>query len=152
MNAPEHPHPGRRRTEATLAVVMLPEDANPDGFVHGGAIMKLADTAAGVCAARYARTRVATVAIERMTFISPAQIGDVITVHARLVRVGRTSMTIDIEVYAEGRMNEEPRKTSDGRFIFVSLDNIGRPTPAPPLDPPLAEGAEPVSPSGPSGA
>src|SRR5438105_14416597 len=115
-----------RRTEATLAMVMLPEDANPDGFVHGGAIMKLADTAAGVCAARYARCRVATVAVENMTFISPAQIGDVITVHARLVRVGRTSMTIAITVHAEGRLSEQPRQTSAGRFTFVALDASGR--------------------------
>src|SRR5262245_49931578 len=89
MSGRETNAPPPRPTEATLAMVMLPEDANPDGFVHGGAIMKLADTTAGVCAARYARCRVATVAVENMTFISPAQIGDVITVHARLVRVGR---------------------------------------------------------------
>src|SRR5690349_6536231 len=108
----------RAATEAVLAQVMLPEDANPDGFVHGGAIMKLADTASGVCATRYARCRVATVAVQEMTFISPAQIGDVITVKARLVRVGRTSMTIDIEVLAEGRMSENARQTSTGRFIF----------------------------------
>jgi uncharacterized protein (TIGR00369 family) len=123
----------RAASEAVLAQVMLPEDANPDGFVHGGAIMKLADTTAGVCASRYARCRVATVAVQNMTFISPAQIGDVITVHARLVRVGRTSMTIDIEVQAEGRMNENVRQTSTGRFIFVAMDAEGRPTPVPPL-------------------
>lgn len=123
----------RPPTEAILAQVMLPEDANPDGFVHGGAIMKLADTASGVCATRYARCRVATVAVENMTFISPAQIGDVITVHARLVRVGRTSMTIDITVQAEGRMSENSRQTSTGRFIFVALDCDGHPTPVPPL-------------------
>src|SRR3954468_17592130 len=110
MAPTDTPRGPRPPTEATLAQVMLPEDANPDGFVHGGAIMKLADTAAGVCASRYARCRVATVAVEHMTFISPAQIGDVITVHARLVRVGRTSLTIDIEVCAEGRMDEEARQ------------------------------------------
>ena len=139
MSQSLRPHEPGHPTEATLAVVMLPEDANPDGYVHGGAIMKLADTAAGVCAARYARCRVATVAVENMTFISPAQIGDVITVHARLVRVGRTSMTIDIEVCAEGRMHEEARQTSTGRFTFVALDSIGRPTPVPPLRPPGAD-------------
>jgi acyl-CoA thioesterase YciA len=133
MSQTYRPHEPGHPTEATLAVVMLPEDANPDGFVHGGAIMKLADTAAGVCAARYARCRVATVAVENMTFLSPAQIGDVITVHARLVRVGRTSMTIEVEVCAEGRMYEQVRQTSTGRFTFVALDSIGRPTPVPPL-------------------
>ncbi len=133
MTATEHAVAPRAATEAILAQVMLPEDANPDGFVHGGAIMKLADTASGVCAARYARCRVATVAVHNMTFISPAEIGDVITVHARLVGVGRTSMTIEIDVQAEGRMSENPRQTSTGRFIFVALDREGHPTPLPPL-------------------
>jgi uncharacterized protein (TIGR00369 family) len=141
MTATEQTAAPRAATEAVLAQMMLPEDANPDGFVHGGAIMKLADTAAGICAARYARCRVATVAVQEMTFISPAQIGDVITVRARLVRVGRTSMTIEIEVQAEGRMSENVRQTSTGRFIFVAMDREGHPTPVPPLLIPPADGA-----------
>jgi acyl-CoA thioesterase YciA len=141
MTATEQTAAPRAATEAVLAQMMLPEDANPDGFVHGGAIMKLADTAAGICAARYARCRVATVAVQEMTFISPAQIGDVITVRARLVRVGRTSMTIEIEVQAEGRMSENVRQTSTGRFIFVAMDHEGRPTPVPPLLIPPLDGA-----------
>ena len=81
-----------------------------------------------------------------MTFISPAQIGDVITVQARLVRVGRTSMTIDIEVLAEGRMSENARQTSTGRFIFVALDAAGHPTPVPPLLGPRRGTTEPAPP------
>ena len=123
----------RAATAAVLAQVMLPEDANPDGNVPGGAIMKLSDTAAGVCAARYARGRVATVAVENITFISPAQIGDVVTVRAHLIRVGRTSMTIDVTVEGEGRMSDNARQISAGRFHFVALDSSGRPTPVPPL-------------------
>ena len=73
---------------ATLAYQMLPEDANSQGYVHGGSVTKLADTAAGVCAARHARSRVATVAITNMTFTAPVKIGALVTVEARLVGVG----------------------------------------------------------------
>src|SRR5205814_410555 len=75
--------------------------ANPQGFVHGGSVTKLADTAAGVCAARHARCRVATVLIKEMTFTAPVKIGALVTINAKLVGVGRTSMQIDVEVWAE---------------------------------------------------
>src|SRR5215212_1013561 len=123
------------RAHATLAYQMLPEDANSQGFVHGGAVTKLADTAAGVCAARHARSRVATVAIQNMTFEAPVKIGALVTAEARIVAVGRTSMQIDVEVWAEEITSGERVLSSTGRFVFVALDGDGRPTPVPPLDP-----------------
>ncbi len=123
------------RAEATLAYQMLPEDANSQGFVHGGSVTKLADTAAGVCAARHARCRVATVLIKEMTFNAPVKIGALVTVNARLVGVGRTSMQIDVEVWAEEITSGERVLTSTGRFVFVALDDEGRATPVPPLEP-----------------
>lgn len=119
---------------ATLSYQMLPGDANSQGYVHGGSVVKLADTAAGVCAARHARCRVATVAITGMTFTSPVKIGALVTVEARLVGVGRTSMQIDVEVWAEEITSGERVLTSTGRFVFVALDDEGRPTPVPPLE------------------
>ena len=120
---------------ATLAYQMLPEDANSQGYVHGGSVTKLADTAAGVCAARHARSRVATVAITNMTFTEPVKIGALVTVEARLVGVGRTSMQIDVEVWAEEITSGERALTSTGRFVFVALDENDRPRPVPPLEP-----------------
>jgi acyl-CoA thioesterase YciA len=119
---------------ATLAYQMLPEDANSQGYVHGGAVTKLADTAAGVCAARHARCRVATVAITNMTFNAPVKIGALVTVEARLVGVGRTSMQIDVEVWAEEITSGERVLSSTGRFVFVALGADDRPTPVPPLE------------------
>jgi uncharacterized protein (TIGR00369 family) len=134
---PEHPVPRREpvpRAQATLAYQMLPEDANPQGYVHGGSVTKLADTAAGVCAARHARCRVATVLIKEMTFTAPVTIGSLVTVNAKLVGVGRTSMQIDVEVWAEEIRSGERVLTSTGRFVFVAIGEDGRPTPVPPLD------------------
>lgn len=129
---PKQPVP---HAHATLAYQMLPEDANSQGFVHGGAVTKLADTAAGVCAARHARCRVATVAISNMTFNAPVKIGALVTVEAHLVAVGRTSMQIDVQVWAEEITSGERVLSSTGRFVFVALDEAGRPTPVPPLEP-----------------
>ncbi|MDQ2807264.1 MAG: acyl-CoA thioesterase [Chloroflexota bacterium] len=123
------------RAEATLAYQMLPEDANSQGFVHGGSVTKLADTAAGVCAARHARCRVATVLIKEMTFNAPVKIGALVTVHARLVGVGRTSMQIDVAVWAEEITSGERVLTSTGRFVFVAIGEDGRATPVPPMEP-----------------
>ena len=133
---PHHPlvHEPVPRARATVIYQMLPEDANSQGFVHGGAVTKLADTAAGVCAARHARCRVATVAIQEMTFNAPVKIGALVTVEARLVGVGRTSMQIDVEVWAEEITSGERVLTSTGRFVFVALDGDGRPKAVPPLD------------------
>jgi uncharacterized protein (TIGR00369 family) len=129
---PRQPVPHAR---ATLAYQMLPEDANSQGFVHGGAVTKLADTAAGVCAARHARMRVATVAIQNMTFDAPVKIGALVTAEARLVSVGRTSMHIDVEIWAEEIASGERVLTSTGRFVFVALDADGHATPVPPMEP-----------------
>jgi len=126
------------RAEATLAYQMLPEDANSQGFVHGGSVTKLADTAAGVCAARHARCRVATVLIKEMTFTAPVKIGALVTVNARLVGVGRTSMQIDVEVWAEEITSGERELTSTGRFVFVAIGEDGRATAVPPMEPPDA--------------
>jgi acyl-CoA thioesterase YciA len=123
------------RNRATLAYQMLPEDANPQGYVHGGSITKLADTAAGVCAARHARCRVATVAITNMTFTAPVKIGSLVTVEARLVGVGRSSMQIDVEVWAEDISSGASTLTSTGRFVFVAMDEHERPVAVPPFDP-----------------
>src|SRR5688572_32859163 len=79
-------------TAVTLAQVMLPGDANPSGNVHGGTLMKLADTAGGICACRHTRTRIVTVVMDSMTFERPVYVGDLVTVHARVTWVGRTSV------------------------------------------------------------
>jgi uncharacterized protein (TIGR00369 family) len=86
--------------ELTLAQVMLPEDANPRGNVHGGTLMKLADTAGGVCATRHARCPVVTAVIDSMTFEQPVYVGNLVVLHAVLTWTGRTSLETEVTIHA----------------------------------------------------
>lgn len=118
---------------------MMPDDANPWGHVHGGAVMKLVDEAAGSAAMRHARSRVATVAIDYMSFLHPVYVGDLVTVKASVNAVGRTSMEVGVRVEAENMMTGETWHTSSAYVVMVALDESSRPIFVPPL---LAETAQ----------
>jgi uncharacterized protein (TIGR00369 family) len=120
--------------ELTLAQVMLPEDANPRGNVHGGALMKLADTAGGVCAMRHTRKRVVTVVMDSMTFEQPVYVGDLVIVHARITWTGRTSIETEVSVDVEHVLTGEMRHISMAYFVYVATDDHGRPTPVAPFE------------------
>lgn len=132
----EHP-PAQIRTarhsSTTLAQLMLPHEANPAGYVHGGEIMKLMDNAAGVVAARHAHTNVVTARVEEINFINPVRVGDLVLVHALLTFVGRSSMEIRIRVETENLATEERQQALTAYYIYVALDRDGRPTQVPPL-------------------
>ncbi len=113
---------------------MLPEDANPRGNVHGGTLMKLADTAGGVCATRHTRQRVVTVVMDSMTFEQPVYVGDLVTVHARVTWTGRTSIETEVNIKAENALHGEVRQISTAYFVYVATDADGRPTPVRPLE------------------
>jgi len=119
--------------ELTLAQVMLPEDANPRGNVHGGTLMKLADTAGGVCATRHTRKRVVTVVMDSMTFERPVYVGDLVEVHAQVTWTGRTSIETEVNIRAENALTGEVRQISTAYFVYVAIDENGRPTPVEPL-------------------
>ena len=119
--------------ELTLAQVMLPEDANPRGNVHGGTLMKLADTAGGVCATRHTRKRVVTVVMDSMTFEQPVFVGDLVIVHAQVSWTGRTSVETEVSIRAENTLSGEVRQISTAYFVYVAIDENGRPTPIDPL-------------------
>ena len=120
--------------ELTLAQVMLPEDANPRGNIHGGTLMKLADSAGGVCAARHARARVVTVVVDSMTFERPVYVGDLVVVHARVTWTGRTSIETEVIINAEDVMSGEVRHISTAYFVYVATDADGRPTSVRPFE------------------
>jgi acyl-CoA hydrolase len=126
---------GRRVEESAvvLAQLMLPDDANPSGDVHGGVVMKLVDTAAGIVATRHARSRCVTAVIDSMTFEAPVHVGDLLHLSARLTWTGRTSMECRVDVRAEEIRTGERRRTSTAYAVFVALDQDGRPRPVPPL-------------------
>jgi uncharacterized protein (TIGR00369 family) len=128
--------PSPRRAEESavvLAQLMLPTDANAQGDVHGGAIMKLADTAGALAAMRHARSRVVTVVIDSMTFQQPVHVGDLVHVSAHLSWTGRTSMEVVVSVEAEDVVRGERRRTSDAFLVYVALDGSGQPRLVPPL-------------------
>ena len=119
--------------ELTLAQVMLPEDANPRGNVHGGTLMKLADTAGGVCATRHTRKRVVTVVMDSMTFEEPVYVGDLVVVHAQVTWTGRTSIETEVNIRAENTLSGAVRQISTAYFVYVAIDENGRPTAVQPL-------------------
>jgi acyl-CoA hydrolase len=113
---------------------MGPTDANTAGFVHGGTVMKLCDEAAGIAALRHARSpRVVTVAMDRMTFLEPVHVGELLILSARVNAVWRTSMEVGVRVEAEVPRTGEVRHTNTAYLTMVALGDDGRPTPVGPL-------------------
>jgi acyl-CoA thioesterase YciA len=115
-----------------LRVVPMPADANQNGDIFGGWIMSQVDIAGGTVAHRLARGRVATVAVKEFTFKQPVQIGDVVSFYVDLERIGTTSITVTVEVYAE-RRPEDPEvvKVTEATLTYVAIDRDGRPRAVP---------------------
>src|SRR5258705_13877568 len=108
----------------------MPADANQNGDIFGGWIMSQVDIAGGTVAGRVARGRVATVAVKELVFKQPVQIGAVLSFYADLVRIGNTSATIKVEVFAEPRPPDPPVvKVTEAPLASVAIDRDGRPRP-----------------------
>ena len=110
----------------TLRVMPMPADLNPNGDVFGGWVMSQVDVAGGIAAMRRSRGRVATVAVNAFQFRQPVSVGDVLSFYTRILRVGRTSITIDIEVYAERNPFQPVTvKVTEATFTYVAIDGDG---------------------------
>jgi acyl-CoA hydrolase len=120
-------------SEVIMTHLVLPQDANPAGNLHGGVILKHIDTTAGVVAKKHSRGNVVTVSIDRMAFKQPAYMGELLTFKASLNHVGRSSMEIGVRVEAENLKTGEIRHTNSAYLTYVALDEDGKPTPVPPL-------------------
>jgi acyl-CoA hydrolase len=120
--------------ELTLAEVMQPSDANPRGNVHGGTLMKLADTAGGVCAIRHARRATVTIVLDSMTFEQPVYVGNLVVLHACVTWTGHTSIETEVTIDAEDVLTGEVRHISTAYFVYVAIDEHGRPTQVRPLE------------------
>lgn len=116
-----------------MSVQMNPADANPSGDVHGGTIMKLVDTAGGICAMRHCRSRVVTVTLDSMSFLHPVHVGDLVTVRASVNDVGTTSLEVGVRVESENVRTGMCHHTSTAYLVFVALDEDRTPTRVPPL-------------------
>ena len=108
----------------TIRTLAMPADTNPAGDIFGGWVMSQMDIAGAIAAVEVARGRVATVAVEAMTFIAPVKVGDILCVYTTVERVGNTSITIGIEAWARRNRLADRVKVTDGRFIYVALADL----------------------------
>jgi uncharacterized protein (TIGR00369 family) len=108
-------------------------DANIMGNVHGGVLMRLADTAAGLAAFRHAQGPCVTVSVDEMAFLEPVHLGDLVTVRSRVNDVGRTSLECGVHIEAEGRTDARRIHAGSAYFVFVALDEDGKPREVPPI-------------------
>jgi acyl-CoA thioesterase YciA len=118
--------------ELVLKVIPMPADCNVNGDIFGGWVMAQVDMAGAVIPARYTRGRMATVAVNEFVFKQPVRVGDILSFFSKVARVGRTSVTVKVEVFAE-RMVEQGRytKVTEALLTYVALDSDGRPRPLP---------------------
>ena len=117
------------RGEMQTRTLAMPADANPSGDIFGGWVLAQMDIAGGIAAAQIAKGRVATVAVTAMTFHLPVLVGDVLCVYASEPRIGRTSITLNLEAWALRRQSGQRVKVTQGEFVFVALDEGGQPRP-----------------------
>jgi acyl-CoA thioesterase YciA len=117
--------------DLSIRVIAMPADANQYGDIFGGWLLAQMDMAAGNVAMARARGRVATVAIDSMTFISPVFVGDEVSIYAQLEGTGRTSMRIHVEAWRRNRHTDAMNRVTDATFVFVAVDEYRRPRPLP---------------------
>ena len=123
---PELPH-----GELTVRLVAMPADTNANGDIFGGWVLSQMDQAGGIAAVERAQGRVVTIAVEAMTFIRPVKVGDVLCVYTSVDKVGRTSMKLHIEAWAQRFRTHLREKVTVATFTFVAIDDEGRPRPVP---------------------
>ena len=112
---------------------MAVTDANSAGYVHGGSVMRYCDEVAGLAAVRHSGFRVVTAAMDRMTFLEPVHVGEVLTFRASVNAAWRTSVEVGVRVEAEDPRTRVTRHTNTAYLTMVALDDEGRPTQVPPL-------------------
>ena len=118
--------------ELVLKVIPMPGDCNANGDIFGGWVMAQVDLAGSVLPARYVQGRMATVAVNEFIFKQPVRVGDILSFFSHINRVGNTSVTVQVEVYAE-RFSDQGRyvKVTEARLTYVAIDEQGRPRPVP---------------------
>jgi acyl-CoA thioesterase YciA len=120
------------RGELTVRLAAVPRDTNANGDIFGGWVISQMDQAGGIRAAETAQGRVVTIAIEAMTFIRPVRVGDVLSVYTAVDYIGRTSLKIHIEAWAQRFRTHHREKVTDATFTFVAIGADGRPRPVVP--------------------
>jgi len=123
--------------QVCIRTLAMPADANQNGDIFGGWLLSQMDLAGGVFASKIAKSRTVTVAIEAMNFRKPVFVGDLVSVHGNLVRVGRTSIAVHLEAWVLRRKEMHSILVTDGNFTYVAIDDQGRPQAIKPDDSPV---------------
>ena len=118
--------------ELTLRTLAMPADANAAGDIFGGWVMAQMDLACGISGAERAKGRIVTAAVNAMSFEKPMKIGDTLEIYTRVAKVGRTSMVMEVEAWAQRYLSDHKEKVTQASFVMVALDGDGRPKPIPP--------------------
>lgn len=113
--------------EVTIQTLAMPKDTNANGDIFGGWLLSQMDLASGILAKKTSKGRITTVAIDSMSFLKPVQVGDIVSCYASLLKVGRTSMTIQIEVWTNNHKHDAFDKVTCGTFVCVAIDENGAP-------------------------
>jgi acyl-CoA hydrolase len=124
---------GPEESATELVQVVLPNDANPLGFILGGTVMHLIDIAGAIAAHRHTRSLLVTAAVDGLQFLHPIKVGDLIILKSRVTCTFRTSLEVEVEVYSEEILTGTRRLTSRAFLTFVAIDREGRRIPVPPL-------------------
>jgi acyl-CoA thioesterase YciA len=119
------------RGKLTVRTIAMPADTNANGDIFGGWVMSQMDQAGGIAGVERAQGRVVTVKVDSMTFIAPMKVGDVLEVYTEVESIGRTSMKIHVEAFAQRFQTTKRDKVTDATFTFVAIDEDGRPRPIP---------------------
>ncbi len=122
-----------RESATEMVQVVLPNDANPLGFMLGGSVMHLIDIAGAIASHRHTRSRVVTVAVDDLQFLHSIKVGDLIVLKARVTCTFRTSLEVQVDVYSEEALTGRRKLTSNAFLTFVAVDGAGEPMDVPPL-------------------
>jgi acyl-CoA thioesterase YciA len=128
----DHRQPIKPTGDPAIRTLAMPANTNPNGDIFGGWLMAQMDIAGGSVAVSRAQGRVATVAVDAMTFHKPVFVGDVVSVYAALQKVGRTSMAIHVQAWARRSRGNVEEMVTEGTFTFVAIDEDRKPRPVPP--------------------
>ena len=121
--------PTEPQGELVIRTIAMPADTNPNGDIFGGWLMTQMDLGAAIYARNLSRSRVTTVAVDGMAFLTPVNVGDIVNVHASLLKVGRTSMKIAVEAWVQRETHGRLLRVTTAVFTYVALDKAGRPQP-----------------------
>ncbi|MDC0074759.1 acyl-CoA thioesterase [Alphaproteobacteria bacterium] len=113
--------------EPSIRTIAMPADANANGDIFGGWVLSQMDIAGGVIASKQCSGRSATVAIDSMVFYKPVFIGDLVSIFAEIIKIGNTSMTVQINAIATRKITGEEVRVTEGKFVYVAIDEDGKP-------------------------